>query len=225
MQRTKGSMIVASLAGALSMLATAQAFALDFKVIDDKDDKTATVQLSGTVAVGDGLKVRAAVGALAQSKAVTVQLELAGGNRTEAMSIGQFFHRNRIRTVIPAKTRCISPCPLILVGGVDPVTGKASYVKSSTASLGFSGVVLNYQDKAYTAAELDTAVASTQREILQIADYLHDVGADMNLLKYYQSVLKPNEVRYITNEQALDLGIAVMVEESGQVIEPMVRRP
>jgi hypothetical protein len=225
MERTTGTIIVAALAGALSLLATAQAFAVDIKVIDDKDGKTATVLLSGTVAAGDGLKVRATIGALAASKAITVQLDSAGGNRNEAMSIGQFFHRNRIRTVVPAKTRCISPCPLILVGGIDPVSGKASYVKYSTASLGFSGVILNYQDKSYTAADLDAAVAGIQRDILQIADYLHDVGADMNLLKHYQSVLKPNEVHYITNEQALDLGIAVMFEETGQVIEPIARRP
>ena len=212
-------------AGAFSLLAATQAYAVDIKVIDDKDGKTATVRLNGSIAAGDGLKVRAAIGALAASKTVTVQLDSAGGNRSEAMSIGQFFHRNRIRTVVPTKTRCVSPCPLILVGGVDPLSGKASYVKYSTASLGFSGIVLNYQDKTYTAADLDNAVAGIQRDILQIADYLHDVGADMNLLKYYQSVLKSNETRYITNEQALDLGIAVMFEETGQVIEPIVRRP
>jgi hypothetical protein len=212
-------------AGAFLLLAATQAGAIDIKVLDDKDDKAATVVLSGTVGPGDGLKVRATIGALAATKAVTVQLDSAGGNRTEAMSIGQFFHRNRIRTVIPAKTRCLSPCPLILVGGVDPLSGKGSYVKYSTGSIGFTGVVLNYQDKSYTAADLDGAVAGTQRDILQIADYLHAVGADMNLLKYYQSVLKSNETRYISNEQALDLGIAVMFEETGQLIEPIARKP
>jgi hypothetical protein len=212
-------------AAALALLAATRAGAVEIKVIDDKDDKTATVLLTGMVAPGDGLKVRATIGALAATKAVTVQLDFAGGNRPEAMSIGQFFHRNRIRTVIPAKARCLSPCPLILVGGVDPLGGKASYVKYSTGSIGFTGVVLNYQDKSYTGADLDGAVAGTQREILQIADYLHDVGADMNMLKYYQSVLKSNETRYITNDQALDLGIAVMFEETGQLIEPIVRRP
>ena len=218
------AMAMFAVAGAFSLLAATQAGAVDIKVLDDKDGK-ATVLLSGTVAVGDGLKVRATIGALAASKAVTVQLDSAGGNRNEAMSIGQFFHRNRIATVIPAKTRCIAPCPLILVGGVGPLSGKASYVKYSTASIGFTGIVLNYQDKSYTAADLDGAVAGIQRDILLIADYLHDVGADMNLLKYYQSVLKSNETRYISNEQALDLGIAVMFEETGQLIEPIARRP
>src|SRR5262249_23084381 len=156
-------------ATAFLLIAAAQAGAVDIKVLDDKDDKTATVVLSGSVAAGDSLKVRATIGALAATKAVTVQLDFAGGNRTEAMSIGQFFHRTRLRTVIPAKARCLAPCPLILVGGVDPLTGKASYVKYSTGSIGFTSIVLNYQDKSYTAADLDGAVANIQREILQIA--------------------------------------------------------
>ena len=104
------------------------------------------------------------------------------------------------------------------VGVVDAVDGFVD-------SIGFTGIILNYQDKSYTAADLDGAVAGIQRDILQIADYLHDVGADMNLLKYYQSVLKSSDTRYITNEQALDLGIAVMFEETGQLIEPIVRKP
>src|SRR5690348_11883855 len=100
------------LAGAaFLMLAATQAGAIDIKVLDDKDDKAATVVMTGSVAAGDGLKVRATIGALAATKAVTVQLDFAGGNRTEAMSIGQFFHRTRIRTVIPAKARCLAPCP------------------------------------------------------------------------------------------------------------------
>src|SRR5262249_27032102 len=148
------------------------------KVVDDNDGKTATILMTGTVANGDGLKVRAALGTLAESKAVTVRLDTSGGNRVEAMSIGQFFYRTRIRTTVPPKARCVSPCPLILVGGRD-AGGKASYIKYSTASLGFSGVILNYQDKTYTAADLDVAVAGIQRDILQIADYLHGVGADM----------------------------------------------
>ena len=211
------------LAGALALLTSQQASALDIKTLEDTD-KGATVVLSGSVAPGDSLKVRGALGALAVAKVVTVQLSLAGGNRAEAMSIGQFFHRAGIRTVVAAKARCLSPCPLTLVGGRDPSTGKAGYLKYSSASLGFSGVVLNYQEKDYTAADLDAAVAGAQRDILNIADYLHDVGADINVLKYYQSVLKPNEIRYITNEQALDLGIPVLLEETGQVIEPVRRR-
>jgi hypothetical protein len=209
----------------IAVVATAQASALDIKLVDDTDDKTITIMLTGQVAAGDGLKVRSFIGKLATSKSVTAQLALNGGNRSEAMSIGRFFHQTRIRTVIPAKARCLSPCPLVLVGGSDPVTGQLSYVKYSSASLGFSAAISNYPERAYTAADLDAAVARAQRDILDIADYLRDVDANINILRYYQSVLKPNEIRYITNEQTLDIGIPVMVEETGEMLAPLKPRP
>jgi len=212
------------IAAALAVMGAAPAFAIDIKV-EDAEGK-ATIALTGTVAAGDGLKVRSIVGSIPAAKSILAELAFAGGVRADALSIGRFFHQMRIRTVVPAKLRCNSPCPLVLVGGRDPITGRASYLKYSSGALGFTGVVSNYADKEYTIADLDGAVAATQREILQIADYLHDVGADMNMLRYYQSVLKSNEVQYITNEQALDLGIAVMFEETGQIIEPsLVREP
>jgi hypothetical protein len=222
--RRRTSLTARALAAALVAAAAADALALDVKMVDEADGKASTVLLTGQVVAGDGLKVRSLVAGLPAPHSITAQIAFAGGVRADAMSIGRFFHQARIRTVIPAKLRCISPCPLVLVGGRDPLTGKASYIKYSSASLGFTGVTSNYADKEYTAADLDAAMASTQRDILQIADYLRDVGADINMLKYYQSVLKSNEVQYITNEQALDLGIAVFFEETGQVIEPLPGR-
>src|SRR5262249_24563739 len=170
---------------------------------------------------GDGLKVRGFVGGLSTSKPIVAQLAFGSGIRADAMSIGRFFHDMRVRTVVVGKeTRCLSPCPLALVGGRDPITGKPAVVKYSNTAVGFTSVALNYQEKEYTVKDLDTAVANTQRDILQIADYLHAVGANLDILRYYQSVLKPNEVRYISNEEALDLGIAVLIEDTGQLIEP-----
>jgi len=214
-----------ALAVAVSASWIANAGAVEIKVVDDSDGKTVTILLTGAMVTGDALRVRSFVGGVAASKSITVQLGFSGGLRTDAMSIGRFLNQTRIRTVIPANAHCTSPCPLVLVGGRDPVTGKPSYIKFSSSALGFTGVKPNFPDRDYTVADLDGAVANTQRDILQIADYLRDVGADMNLLKYYQSVLRQNETQYITNEQALDLGIAIMFEETGQVIEPSKARP
>jgi hypothetical protein len=206
------------LAVALTM---AQASALDLKVVDDGDKNATLVALTGTVEPGDGLKVRGFIGALSASRPVVAQLGFAGGTRPEAMAIGRFFHQAGIRTVVAGKgTRCLSPCPLVFVGGRDPITGKPSYLKHSGAAVGFTGVVLNYQEKDYMVNDLNAAVANTQREILQIADYLHAVGANLEMLRYYQSV-QQNETRFISNEEALDLGISVLVEETGQVVEPV----
>jgi hypothetical protein len=226
LRTARANLLACSLAAALTLVIARPASAIDLKIVEDGASPVTTVTLSGTIAEGDGLKVRGFIGELAASKPIVAQLAFAGGVRTDAMSIGRFFHQLRIRTVVAGKgTRCISPCPLVLVGGREPVTGKASHVKHSNALVGFTGVRLNYQDKEYTVKDLDMAVASTQREILQIADYLHAVKANLNMLRYYQSVLRQNEVKYLTNEEALDLGIAVLLEETGQLIEPIpVRR-
>jgi hypothetical protein len=205
---------------AFSVMLSAHAQAVDFKVAEDADGKTVTILLTGPMVAGDALRMRSAIGGVPAGKSIVVHLGFSGGIRSEAMSIGRFLMQRRIPTVIPAKTRCTSPCPLALVGGRNPQTGKPSYIKYSSAGLGFTSVNPNFQDKEYTAADLDAAVANTQRQILQIADYLREVGADMNLLRHYQAVLKPTETRYISNEQALDLGIAIYFEETGQVIEP-----
>jgi hypothetical protein len=224
-KQNRATLTICALAVAVSAMLTANARAVDIKVVDDSDGKSVTVLLTGPMVAGDALRVRSFIGGVAASKSITVQLGFSGGLRSDAMSIGRFLYQTKIRTVIPANAHCTSPCPLVLVGGRDPVTGKSSYIKYSSAVLGFTGVKPNFPDRDYTAADLDGAIASTQRDILQIADYLRDVGADMNILKYYQSVLKQNETQYITNEQALDLGISIMFEETNQVIEPAKARP
>jgi hypothetical protein len=213
-----------ALALASIILLAAPAAAVEIKSVDDPDGKTMTILLTGQMESGDALRVRSAVSGVAASKSIVVQLGFSGGSRADAMSIGRFLYQARIRTNIPSKLRCVSPCPLVLVGGRDPVTERPSYIKYSSAVLGFSSVNPNFQEKEYTAADLDSMVADVQRGILQIADYLRDVGANKNILRYYQSAVKRNDIQFITNEQALDLGIAVMFEETGQVIEPRTSR-
>jgi hypothetical protein len=214
-----------ALSAAFVAIAATPSAALDIKEIETADDKTITILLSGTVVAGDGLKVRSIVGKLAGTKPITAQLAFAGGVRTEAFSIGRFLHQIRVRTVIPAKATCISPCPLVLVAGRSPDPKQASSIKYSSAILGFSAAEPNFQDKAYSVADLDRTMAGIQRDILQIADYLTEIGANISMLKFYQSALKPKEVRYITNEQALDLGIAVILDETGELIAPLKQQP
>jgi hypothetical protein len=209
---------------ATAIMMTAPASAIDIKVAEEGNAAVITITLSGKIDAGDGLKVRGFISGLPAGKPIVAQLAFAGGVRAEAMSIGRFFHDTRIPTVVAGKQRCLSPCPLVLVAGRDPVTNKPSMVKHSNAAIGFTSVELNYQDKEYTVKDLDMAVANTQRNILQIADYLQAIGANLNVLRYYQSALKPNEVKYISNDEALDLGIAVLIEDTGQLIEPVPPR-
>ena len=132
--------------------AGANARAVEIKIVEDADDKVVTILLSGPMASGDALRVRSFINGVAASKPIVVQLAISGGFRTDAMSIGRFLYQSRIRTVVPAKARCTAPCPLVLVGGRDPTTGRPSHIKFSSAGLGFTSVHPNFQDKDYTAA-------------------------------------------------------------------------
>jgi len=205
----------------LALLPATEAGAVNLETKETPDKAATTIVLTGHIEAGDGLKVRGYVGGLPQGKSIVAYLAFGGGVRSEAMSIGRFFHQAGVRTVVPKGARCISPCPLVLVGGSDPVTKKGSYLKYSSARIGFSGMTLSFPDKVYTAADLDNAVAGVQTDILQIADYLQAVGAKRDMLRFYESVLKPNEVRYLSDEETLDLGIPVMDEGTGKVIEPL----
>ena len=209
---------------AISTMLTANARAIDIKIVDDPGGKAVTILLTGQIVDGDALRVRGSIGSIDASKSIIVQLGFAGGRTAEALSIGRLLHQTQIRTTVPARARCLSPCPLVLVGGCDPVTEKPSCIKYSSAALGFTSFKLDMPESNYTVADLDNTVSNVQRTILWVADYLRDVGADLNMLKYYLSAQRPNEAKYITNEQALDLGIAVISEQTGQLIEPKKRR-
>jgi hypothetical protein len=202
----------------------ASAGAIEITTVDDSDGKTVTFILTGRIAADDAFRVRSFVNGVDSAKTMIAQLDFSGGTISEAMAVGRFFYQSGIRTVIPAKAKCNTPCPLVLVGGRDAATGRPSYVKYSSATLGFLGFSIVFDDKEYSAADLDNVVAGAQRSILAVADYLRDVEADANMLKYHLSTARTNQARFITNEQALDLGISIMSEQTGQLIEPRKRR-
>lgn len=211
---------------ALTTLATVSAMAgpaaaLDIKTIEGGDAATTNIALSGAVVAGDSLKVRGFMAALPAGKPIRAELTLDGGDRREAMAIGRYLYQVKVRMVVPGGgARCGSPCPLVLVAGRDPVTEKPSYIKHSTGSVAFNGVRLNYAEKEYTTKDLDSAVAGAQQETLAIADYLRAVGANIGILSYYVSVRPGAAARMLTNEEALDLGIAVIDDATKQLIPP-----
>ena len=73
------------------------------------------------------------------------------------------------------------------------------------------------------ATDINNAIATTQRNVLAVADYLKEVGANMTLLKYFESVKAGAQSTSLTNEEALDLGIAVLDEKTGTIVPPTRR--
>jgi hypothetical protein len=214
----------AALGLTLTALAPAAGHALDIKLVNSPDGKTVTLELTGAFRPGDGLRLRALVARIPAETRIVAHLNADGGSFVEGMSVGRFFHQIGVRTVIPAKARCILPCPLAFLGGKSRVDGEIGQVKHSTAGFGFSSFSPTAPERNYTADDLDKAVASTQAGILLVADYLVEVGADIDFLKHIYDEVPDRTVRFMSNEELLGLGINIVDDESNQLIEAQALR-
>ena len=222
---TRGVKLRAVMLGlALCAMVPTAGHALDIKVINSADGKTITLELTGGFNAGDGLKLRAQVAKIPADTAIVAHLNAAGGSFAEGMSVGRFFHQIGVRTVIPAKARCILPCPLAFLGGKSRVEGESGQIKHSTGGFGFSAFLAQAREQNYTAGDLDAAVANTQRGILQVADYLVEVSADLDFLKHIYDEAPDRSTRFMSNEELLALGINIFDDGSGQLIEAQALR-
>lgn len=222
----KRALTLRTVALSLALAATlpAAGHALDIKVIESPDGKLVTLEIKGDFKLGDGLKLRAQVAKIPHDVPIVAHLNASGGSLAEGMSVGRFFHQIGVRTVIPANARCVLPCPLAFLGGKSRVDGEGAQVKHSTATLGFSAFNPTAREQSYTAADLDAAVANTQRGILLVADYLVEVGADLDFLKYIYDEAPDRSTKFLSNEELLSLGISIFDDESKQLIEAQALR-
>jgi hypothetical protein len=209
---------------AMAGLAAAQAAsAAEVKQRQSDDAKITAIELKGRIERGDLLSLQALISKLPQTRLMTVYLDSTAGSLEESIALGRFFHQARIRTVIagnPAK--CLTSCALAFLGGRDAATGKPWRVKTSSGQLGFYSFVSTATEKPeYTDKDLTEAVVNTQRMVLRIADYIQDIRDD---LAFLQLIFKPadNKMNFVSNEEALKLGIYVLDERSGEMINPKV---
>ena len=128
-----------------------------------------------------------------------------------------------MRTVIAGSpTKCLISCALAFLGGRDAATGKPLRVKTSSGQLGFYSFQFTATDKTeYTDKDMTTAVVNTQRMVLRIADYIQEIREDLAVL---QLIFKRSDAKmnFVSNEEALKLGIYVLDEKSGEMIDPKV---
>ena len=188
----------------------------------DNADTTA-LDLKGRIERGDLLSLQALISKLPQTKSMTVYLNSTAGDLNEALALGRFFHQAKIRTVIgrdPAK--CRVSCALAFLGGRDAATGKPWRVKTSSGQLGFYSFQSTEAEKPeYTDKDMTSAVVDTQRMVLRIADYIQEIRDDLTFL---QLIFKRSDAKmnFVSNEEALKLGIYVLDERSGEMIDPKV---
>ena len=183
--------------------------------------ETTAIDLKGRIERGDLLSLQALISKLPHTKLMTVYLDSTGGSLDEAIVLGRFFHQAKMRTVImgsPAK--CVISCALAFLGGRDAATGKPWRVKTSTGQLGFYSFQFTSADKPeYTDKDMTNSVVNTQRVVLRIADYIQEIRDDLTFLQlmFKRSDAKMN---FVSNEEALKLGIYVLDERTGEMIDP-----
>ena len=66
---------------------------------------------------------------------------------------------------------------------------------------------------------MSMAIARTQRMTLAMADYMNDVGAGLEFLRARLKA-PATGMNYMSNEEALSLGLYVVNDKTGELIRP-----
>jgi len=193
--------------------------AMTIKKVEGGPAGVETILLEGKIEEGDALALQGYIAKLPVGAKIVVHLNSTGGVVREAIATGRIIHKNRIRTVVPSKAACTSACVTIFVGGRDWETGGPWQLKYSTARLGVHSFKREYADRVYSGPDMSKAVADTLNAVLNYTEYWDEVGADYDLL-YLKWATSNKEMHYIPNERLLELGIQVLDERSGEIIDP-----
>jgi hypothetical protein len=212
----------AALGGLAAMLLAAGgtgAGAMTIKKAEGGEPGVEAILLEGKIEDGDALALQGYIAKLPVGAKIVAHLSSKGGSVAEAIATGRVIFKNKIRTVIPSKTFCTSACVTVFLGGRDWETGRPWQLKYSTARLGVHSFKIDYQDKQYTGADMSRAVANTLKTVLSYTEYWDEIGADYEFL-YLKWSASSKEMTFISNERLLELGIHVLDERSGEIIDP-----
>ena len=189
---------------------------VELQLGDSGDPAVTLVELNGPIERGDAQRVQAFLASMPQGRQIAVRLRSPGGLIDEALRMGRHFHANGIRTyVIGAGHECLSACALAFLGGRD-ANGATFRVKGSQAQVGFHGFRRLVPGKEFTVADMHEAIATTQRIILMIADYLAAVDADIEFMSLMLE--KPNsDMNYLDDDKAPAIGVHVLEEITGRL--------
>ena len=195
--------------------------AATIQAVNMSSERSAGFLVSGEMADGDLLKLQTEIAKLPPDRAVTVYLDSPGGSLGEGVRMGQFFYSARIATAIKGQQgKCLSACAIAFLGGRDSASGQPKRIKPSTALLGFHAFRLTFDDKkTYTAENMGEMIAVTQRISYALIEYFREIKVEA---KFLPLMLKaPTEqMRFVGNEEALQLGFHVWDEAAKRLIDP-----
>jgi hypothetical protein len=212
--------LAGALGGTTMLFGTNASWALEFAKHPTDSATVNAIEVKGNIETGDAVALQAYIAKLPHKKVTVVYLNSAGGSLEEGMALGRLFHRERIRTAVIGKDIvCRSACSTAFLGGRDSETAEPWRAKGSTARLGFHAFEIDWEDKEYTAQDMSNAIARTQRIALAMADYMIEVSASLEFLR--ARLRSPVDgMSYMTNEEALSLGIYIANDKTGELITP-----
>lgn len=186
-------------------------------------DDLAVFVIDGAFVGGETLTLQREISKLPANLPVAVVLNSPGGSLYEGLQLGEFFYRAKIATfVLGYGGGCFSACSLAFLGGRDVSTGGPSRTKMTGGRLGFHqfSTVRSDADKAKTfrKEDIDAEAKRVRAIAVVIIRYLVEIKEDM--AKLHLMLKAPHDrVNIVSNEEALSLGIHVMGENAGEVIE------
>jgi hypothetical protein len=214
--------IVAALLLALGTAPPAAAATFDRLDIGRPD--IAIFVMNGPMVEGDTVRLEREISLLPANLPVAMVLNSPGGKLNEGISLGRFFYSAKIPTfVLGFGGGCHSACSLAFLGGRDRITGRPARFKMASGALGFHqfrpGAPSEEQrTKAYTKTDIDTIARQTRLQTFAIIAYLKAIGEDMS--KLHLMLQAPTEkLRFVSNEEALALGIHIMGDDAADFIE------
>jgi len=182
-----------------------------------------TILLEGKIEDGDALALQGYIAKLPMGAKIVVHLNSTGGSVREAIATGRVIYKNKIRTIVPSKASCTSACVTVFVGGRDWETGRPWQLKYSTARLAVHSFKIEYPEKEYTGPDMSRAIADTLKTVLSYTEYWDEVGADYEFL-YLKWSTSSKDITNIPNERLLELGIQILDERSGEIVDPKAVR-
>ena len=174
--------------------------ALDFELHENNSERLNAVLASGTIRWDDVERLERFLAALPSKRNTAIYFNSPGGSLGGGIRLGQYFRKNKIKTVVEGHETCASACALAFLGGTDR-SGNRWMASTTTSRLGFHAF-RNADGSRYEDVE------NLQQIVASILQYGQLVDAPMEI--FVRNFQTPSDQMYwFSTRELLDLGIKV----------------
>lgn len=174
--------------------------ALEFRIHENNSKTLNAIMATGKIRLDDTNKLEQFLSMQPRKRHTAIYFNSPGGDLSEGIKLGKYFHQNRIKTVIQGESMCASACALAFLGGTDRKGNK--WMSTTTTSL------LGFHAFSQSDGKLHMNTDVTQRVVAQILEYSKFVNAPRDLI--IKNFMTPSKNMYwLSDPEALRLGIKV----------------